>query len=329
MMAQVWTPDALERAQGHLAGRSVSVLGYGNQGRAQALNLRDQGFQVLIGNRDDAYAAQAIEDGFTVTSLAEASRQGDYVALLLPDEVQPEWPRLLGDLQPGQILGVASGYNLAFGLLKPPPGIDVVMVAPRMIGRGVRTEVSQGRGFPVLVGVWQDASGSARDYALAYAGSIGARLAGGSAVWSSCEEEAQLDLFSEHTWAGAVLFFLQACYETLTAAGISSEAAILELYGSGEIGEIGSAMARRGLFGQLALHSTTSQYGQLTRGPRFVTPELRAQLAQHLADIREGRFAEEWSQHAADGAWHDLAKTLVSPALTEAEDALYRVLGRR
>lgn len=328
-MAQVWKHDELEAAQESLVGRSVSILGYGNQGRAQALNLRDQGFQVFIGNQDDAYREQAIEDGFTVSSIAEASQQGDYVALLLPDEVQPEWSGIFAELKPGQILGVASGYNLAFGHLKPSSGVDVVMVAPRMIGRGVRTEVQEGRGFPVLVGVWQDASGHARDYALAYAGGIGARLSGGSAVWSSCEEEATLDLFSEHTWAGAVLFFLQACYETLTNAGISSEAAILELYGSGEIGEIGNAMAQRGLFGQLSLHSTTSQYGQLTRGPRFITPDVRSRLVQHLADIREGRFAKEWSERAGGGTWRDLAATEVNPALTAAEDALYQLLGRR
>lgn len=328
-MAKVWTGPECDERQALLRGGVISILGYGNQGRAQALNLRDRGFQVVVGNQDDRYATEARRDGWEVATLEEAAGRGDYVVVLVPDDVQPSLSGLVEQMTRGQTLCFASGYNLAFGLLTVPEAVDVVMVAPRMIGRSVRSRVAAGEGFPVLVGVFQDASGQAQDYALAYASGIGAGLPGGCAVASSFTEEATLDLFSEQTWAGAITFFLQACFEALMAAGISPEAAILELYASGEIGEIGSAMASRGLFGQLELHSTTSQYGQLTRGPAFVTDTLRQQLRDRLEEIRSGQFAREWTQQSRAAVLGDLLATRASAPLEEAEHQLYRLLGRR
>ncbi len=328
-MARVWTGPECDQRQALLRGGVISVLGYGNQGRAQALNLRERGFRVVVGNQDDRYAAEARRDGWDVATLEEAARCGDYVVVLVPDDVQPSLGSLWEQMARGQTLCFASGYNLAFGLLTMPEAVDVVMVAPRMIGRSVRSRVAAGEGFPVLVGVFQDASGHAQDCALAYASAIGAGLPGGCAVASSLTEEATLDLFSEQTWAGAITFFLQACFEVLTDAGISPEAAILELYASGELGEIGSAMARQGLFGQLKLHSTTSQYGQLTRGPAFVTDALRHQLRDRLKEIRTGQFAREWTGQGGSAALDNLLASQASAHLEDAERQLYQLLGRR
>lgn len=284
-----------------LRDRVVAVIGYGNQGAAQARNMRDSGVpNIVVGNRDDDYAARAAAAGFSVLPIGDAARRADVVLLLVPDEAQPEVFRsdVAGRLRPGDTLVVASGYNLTFGLLEPPAGVDVVMVAPRMIGAAVRSRYLSGVGFPCLVSVETDTRGAAPATMLAVARAIGGTRAG--AIVSSAREEAALDLFSEQAVWPAIMSVLRAGYEVLHEAGFSDEAVLHELYLSGEPAEVFQRVATAGLLGQLPLHSQTSQYGQLRNLLRLDTSELIDRFRRVLHDdILSGAFAREWSAHAA------------------------------
>jgi ketol-acid reductoisomerase len=281
-----------------LDDRTVGVIGYGNQGHAQAQNLRDSGVGVIVGNRDDEYKARAIEDGFDVFPIAGAARRCQVLLLLIPDEVQPEV--MAAEITPGlagpATLVVASGYNVAFGLLEVPDGTDIVMVAPRMIGVGVRGRFRDRKPYPCFVSVERDASGTALATALAVACGIGATA--GGAVASSAREEAALDLFSEQAIWPTLLAVLHAGYEVLAAAGFSDDAILDEMYLSGEPAEIFARAADMGLVGQLPTHSRTSQYGQLSRLGRSadLMAALRDRFGGVLRDeILSGSFAREWS----------------------------------
>jgi ketol-acid reductoisomerase len=286
-----------------LAGRTVSVLGYGNQGRAQALNLRDSGITVAVGNRDDEYREHAIQDGFEVLSITEAARQGDYLLVLTTDESQPRiWDeQIRPGVKPGNTLVWASGYNVGYGLIRPPEDVDVVMVAPRMIGSVVRRLYEQGTGALAQFAVHQDASGHARERVLALCKGMG--LTRGGVFESSFREEAELDLFAEQVVWPVLTAWFRECFELGVEQGFSPELMVMELYASGEAAEIMGAMARNGFFRQMSHHSTTSQYGTLSRGPRLVTPELRSKARElFLRDIRGGAFVEEWSREQASGS---------------------------
>ncbi|MGQ9458170.1 MAG: ketol-acid reductoisomerase [Anaerolineae bacterium] len=284
-----------------LQGKQIAVIGYGNQGRAQALNLRDSGLRVLVGNRADEYADQARADGFSVLPIAGAAAQGDVVLLLIPDEVIPEvFARdIAPGLSPGKALVFASGYNVAFGFLQPPPGVDVVLVAPRMIGAGVRDLYVAGRGFPSFIGVAQDATGRAREVALALAKGIGSTRAG--VVEVTFAQEAELDLFTEQCFGPAFGHVLTTAVDLLVEEGYPPEAVLLELYMSGELAYTLAKIAEMGLVEQTALHSRTSQYGSMSRGMRFLLPELRERMREGLEEIRSGKFAQEWAAEQAAG----------------------------
>ena len=289
---------------GVLASRRVAVLGYGNQGAAQAQNLRDSGVPVLVGSREEPDAERARADGFEVVPIDQAARRADVVLLLLPDEVQPAVvaEQVAPGLAAGDALVVASGYNVAFGLLPLPDGVDVVMVAPRMVGAALRERFRRGEPYPCLVSVEVDASGGALGVALAVARGIGATA--GGAVASSAREEAALDLFSEQAVWPAIFTVLRAAYEVLAEAGFSDDAILDEMYLSGEPAEVFAMEARQGLLEQLAGHSRTSQYGQL-RGmlrPGPLEDALRDRFRAVLeGDILSGAFAREWSDPGADG----------------------------
>lgn len=177
-----------------LKGKVVATIGYGNQGRAQSLNLRDSGITVVIGNADDSYAEQALADGFEVLPIAEAVRRGDIIPLLIPDEVQSRVYEvdIAPNLRSGQVLDFAHGYNISYGLISPPSDVDVIMMAPRMIGVNVRRAFEMGGGVPAFVDVWQDASGHAQEIALAFAKGVGATRAGVMQV--TFKQETELDL---------------------------------------------------------------------------------------------------------------------------------------
>jgi ketol-acid reductoisomerase len=284
-----------------LDGRTVGVIGYGNQGRAQALNMRDSGLAVVVGNIDDAYAAEAARDGFTVHSIAEAARAADIVLMLIPDEVQPAvyGEQIAPHLDAGNVLCFASGYNIHYERIVPPASVDVILVAPRMIGQAVRNLYKQGAGFPCLVAAHQDASGRAMPTALALAKAIGATRFG--AFESSFQEETLIDLFAEQMLWPGILKLCQLYFEKLVAAGCDPEVVTSELYLSGEFVEIARAMITEGFFGQLELHSHTSQYGQLSRADRMAPSDLLAAIDGAMAEIQGGAFAREWAAEQEAG----------------------------
>ena len=316
-----------------LSGKTIAIVGYGNQGRAQAINLRRAGHRVIVGNQEDDSWRQARADGFEPLAVDAAAAQADVVLLLLPDEIAPEIYRKLIEphLKRGKTLVFASGYNITYKFIVPPREVDVILVAPRMIGQGVLELAARGEGFPVLVGVKQDASGGALATTLAVAHGIGAFMPHGAVVESSFEEETMVDLFSEHTWAGAMLFLLERAYKLLVEAGVSPEVAMLELYASGELGEIGRAMATMGIWNQLKLHSHTSQFGQLTHGAQFIGEDTEVLMRKAIAEIRDGTFARKWAAEQAAGSptfQRLLGEVLESP-VANAEAELYVKLGRR
>jgi ketol-acid reductoisomerase len=316
-----------------LSGKTIAVIGYGNQGRAQAINLRRAGHRVIVGNQEDDSWRQAREDGFEPLAMDAAAARADIVLLLLPDEIAPDVYRRMIEphLGRGKTLDFASGYNITYKFIVPPREVDVILVAPRMIGQGVLDLPASGKGFPVLTGVKQDASGHALATTLAIAHGIGAFMPQGAVVESSFEEETMVDLFSEHTWAGAMLFLLESAFKLLVEAGVSPEVALIELYASGELGEIGRAMASMGMWNQLKLHSHTSQFGQLTHGAQFIGADAEALMRKAIAEIRDGTFARRWAAEQAAGSpmfQRLLGEALESP-VARAEVDLYAKLGRR
>ncbi len=282
--------------------KRLAFIGYGNQGAAQSQNLRDSGVsEILIGNRDDAYRDAAIADGFQVVSIADATAWGDVVFLLIPDEVQPQVFReqIAPYLKTGASLVVASGYNVAFQLFDLPNFIDVIMVAPRMIGSGVRQRYLSGEPYPCFISVERDISGNALKLALSIGHGIGATR---GAILSSAREEAALDLFSEQAIWPVILVAFRTAYKVLHEAGFSDEAVLYEMYLSKEPAEVFERIADQGLFGQLTLHSHTSQFGQLRALLADDGSWLYEKFKRVLEDdILSSRFAHEWSDVQAKG----------------------------
>lgn len=284
--------------------KRLAFIGYGNQGAAQAQNLRDSGVsEMLIGNREDNYKEAALASGFQVMSIPEAAAWGDVVFLLIPDEEQPQVFReqIAPHLRAGAALVVASGYNMAFQLFDLPDFIDVIMVAPRMIGTGVRERYLRREPYPCFISVERDISGNALELALSIARGIGATR--GGAILSSAREEAALDLFSEQAIWPVIMVAFRTAYEVLHQAGFSDEAILYEMYLSKEPAEVFERIAEQGLFEQLSLHSHTSQYGQL----RALFADDGSGLYERFRrvlhdDILSGRFAREWSDVQAKGA---------------------------
>jgi ketol-acid reductoisomerase len=312
-----------------LADRTVGIIGYGNQGRPQAMNLRDSGVSVIVGSPRDESFEQAQEDGFEVYELAEAAARADLNVLLVPDEVMPAIfdAEVRPGLAPNDMVMIASGYNLYYGLVKPPADVDVTMVAPRMIGTGVRETYVRGVGFPSLISVEQDVTGQGLDLALAYAKGLGSTRAG--VVESSVEEETICDLFNEHF---GYVYELRRAYEVLTEAGCSPESVLLEFYASGEEMELARAHAHMGLFHQLTLHSMTSQYGQLVTGklPPEEEDREKQRLRGLIENIRNGGFAREWGAEQERGlpTFTRAEHEALGHPMIEEERKLFEELGR-
>jgi ketol-acid reductoisomerase len=276
-----------------LDDRTVAVIGYGNQGRSQALNMRDSGVSVVIGNRSDEYRQAAIDDGFEAFPIAEAADQGDVLYLLVPDEVAPEVfeTDIEGQLRKGDALCFSHGYNITYDRLRPPEAVDVVLVAPRMGGWAVRERYEAGTGFPSIVGVHQDYTGAAKERTLALAKAIGSTRSG--AIEGTFDMETTADLLTEQGFFPIVLNAMMAKYEVERAHGIPPEIILTELYLSYEMAEILAAMADQGFLGQLPSHSTTSQYGQLSRTEGFDREALVEFYETQLEGIDDGSFARE------------------------------------
>jgi ketol-acid reductoisomerase len=284
-----------------LNDRTIAVIGYGNQGRAQALNLKDSGCKVIIGVLPDETQKLAGKDKFKTYSIAEAAALADILLLLIPDEVMPEV--FEKDIRPGLKRGktvcFASGYNVAFNFLKLPRGIDVVLVAPRMIGAGVRGRYLEGKGFPSFIGVHREGSRKALQTTLAIARGIGSTRSG--AIEVTFTQEAVMDLFTEQAFLPAFLQLLTMSMQTLVNAGYAPEAGLIELFLSNEFAYVCDKMVEMGIFKQMALHSHTSQYGQLTRTPRFNNASLLKTLKKVLKEIETGVFAKEWAAEQRAG----------------------------
>ncbi|MGH9304957.1 MAG: ketol-acid reductoisomerase, partial [Acidimicrobiales bacterium] len=289
---------------GLVRSRKVAVIGYGSQGHAHALNLRDSGVDVRVGLREGSPSRKKAEAaGLRVTSVGDAAREADLVMVLLPDTEQKAVyeAEIADNLVPGDALFFAHGFNIRFGLINPPPGIDVAMVAPKCPGHLVRRTFEEGGGVPCLIAVAEDSSGKAMQLALSYADAIGATRAG--VLETTFEEETETDLFGEQVvLCGGVSALVMAGFETLVEAGYQPESAYFECLH--ELKLIVDLMYEQGVSGMRFSVSDTAEYGDMTRGPRIVSPEVRAEMRRILDEIRDGRFAAEWVAENAAGRPH-------------------------
>ncbi|MDQ6798312.1 MAG: ketol-acid reductoisomerase [Actinomycetota bacterium] len=279
---------------GLVGGRKVAVIGYGSQGHAHALNLRDSGIDVRVGLREGSGSkAKAEAAGLAVTTIAQATSEADLVMILLPDTEQKSVyeAEIEPNLSDGDALFFAHGFNIRFGQIRPPKGVDVGMVAPKGPGHLVRRTFEAGGGVPSLIAVAQDASGKAKALALSYAHGIGSTRAG--VLETTFDEETETDLFGEQVvLCGGITELVMAGYETLVNAGYQPESAYFECLH--ELKLIVDLMYENGISGMRFSISDTAEYGDLTRGPRIITSETRAEMARILEEIRDGSFAEEW-----------------------------------
>src|SRR4051812_15723114 len=277
-----------------LEGKTIAVLGYGSQGHAHALNLKDSGVSVVVGLRPDSSSrADAEAAGLEVLDVPDAASRGDIVMILLPDEKQAEvWTAEIADgIAPGNLLLFAHGFSIHFGQIEPPPGIDVGMVAPKGPGHLVRRQFTEGRGVPCLVAIHQDASGTARDLILAYAKGIGGMRTG--VIETTFKDETETDLFGEQSvLCGGATELVRAGFETLVDAGYDPRLAYFECLH--ELKLIVDLMYEKGITGMRDSISNTAEYGDLTRGPKVIGPEVREAMKKVLADIQSGDFAREW-----------------------------------
>ncbi len=284
-----------------IASRKVAVIGYGSQGHAHALNLADSGVDVRVGLREGSPSrAKAEEAGLRVTTIDEAAAEADLVMLLAPDTEQASiYDGHIGrHLEGGDALFFAHGFNIRFGQIAPPAGVDVAMVAPKGPGHLVRRTYTEGGGVPALIAVSQDASGKARDLALSYADAIGATRAG--VLETTFEEETETDLFGEQVvLCGGLTALVQAGFETLVEAGYQPESAYFECLH--ELKLIVDLMYEQGISGMRYSISDTAEYGDLTRGPRIIDDHVRTQMREILAEIRSGAFATEWIAESRAG----------------------------
>jgi ketol-acid reductoisomerase len=279
--------------QDSLRPKVIAILGYGSQGHAHALNLKDSGFQVIVGLRRGNSWVQAEKDGFKVLSPAEATKQADLVVFLVPDQTQKQlfYEEVEKNLRPGMALVFAHGFNIHFGQIVPSTDVDVFMVAPKGPGHLVRRVYTEGGGVPALIAVHQDATGKAKELALAYASGIGSARAG--VIETTFAEETETDLFGEQVvLCGGLSELIRSGFETLVNAGYQPEIAYFECLH--EVKLIVDLIYEKGITGMRYSISDTAEYGDLTRGPRVINEQTKQEMQKILAEIQSGRFAREW-----------------------------------
>ena len=284
-----------------LNGKTCAVIGYGSQGHAHALNLRDSGVSVVVGLPEGSKSrAKAESTGLKVLTVAEAAKAGDFIMVLVPDHIQGDLYKneIAPNLKPGKTLMFAHGFNIHFGFIQPPKDIDVSMIAPKAPGHRVREVFTEGQGVPGLVAIHQDASGNALKNALAYGGGIGCLRAG--ILETTFKEETETDLFGEQTvLCGGVSELIRAGFQTLVDAGYAPEMAYFECLH--EVKLIVDLIYEGGLSYMRYSVSDTAEYGDYTRGPRIVNDQTRAEMKKILGEIQSGQFAKEWMDENRSG----------------------------
>ncbi|MBI3040571.1 MAG: ketol-acid reductoisomerase [Chloroflexi bacterium] len=277
-----------------LEGKVIGIIGYGSQGHAHAQNLKDSGCQVIVGlSKDSKSRSKAQSDGFRVLTAAEVAKEADIIMMLAPDQSQREiyYQSIEKGLTKGNTLMFAHGFNIHYGQISPPPGIDVTMIAPKCPGHMLRQLYTEGIGPPALVAIHQDASGKAQETALAYAKGIGCSRAG--IIETTFAEETETDLFGEQTvLCGGVTSLIKAGFETLVEAGYQPEIAYFEILH--ELKLIVDLINRGGLSYMRYSVSDTAEYGDYTRGPRVIDDMVKEEMEQILAEMQDGSFAKEW-----------------------------------
>jgi len=317
---KLFTTDDVQRDA--LAGQTIAVLGYGSQGRAHAHNLRDSGYNVIIGARAGGPTAKAAaEAGFEVQDFAEAAAAAQVIAMLVPDMAQPAVYRQIRDqLKAGDALLFAHGFNIHFGVIEPSPEVDVIMVAPKSPGDLVRRQYQEGRGVPCLRAVFQDATGEAAERALSYAHAIGGTKAG--VLDTTFAEETETDLFGEQAvLCGGTAQLVLHGYETLVEAGYQPEAAYFECLH--ELKLIVDLLYEGGLAKMYEFISDTATYGDLVSGPRILDESVKQRMREVLDDIQDGSFAKRWIAEYASGSQDFQAR------LTERREHPIEKIGRK
>lgn len=276
-----------------LRDKKIAIIGYGSQGHAHAMNLRDSGFEVVVGLRPGKSQQKAEADGFNVYSVAEATAQADLIMVLLPDEMQPQvyQESIKDNLQEGNALAFAHGFNIHFTQIVPPSNVDVFLAAPKGPGHLVRRTFEEGAGVPGLYGIEQDYTGNAKEIALAYSYGIGAARAG--VLETTFQEETETDLFGEQAvLCGGATALVKAGFETLTEAGYQPEVAYFECLH--ELKLIVDLLYEGGLENMRYSISDTAQWGDFVSGPRVVDEGTKERMKDILSDIQTGKFAKEW-----------------------------------
>jgi len=277
-----------------LAGKTVAIIGYGSQGHAHSLNLKDSGIAVVVGLRPDSSSvAKAREHGLRVAEPADAASEGDIVMMLVPDELhRTVWESGVKDgIAPGNMLMFGHGFSIHYGEVVPPPDVDVTLMAPKGPGHLVRRQFVEGSGVPGLVAVHQDATGNALALALAYGKGIGCTR--GGVIETTFKDETETDLFGEQAvLCGGVTELVRAGYDTLTEAGYDPRLAYFEVLH--ELKLIVDLMYEKGISGMRYSISNTAEYGDMTRGPRVISQATRDAMQKILGDIQSGEFAREW-----------------------------------
>ena len=277
-----------------IQSKTVAIIGFGSQGHAHAQNLRDSGVKVVVSElKGTPNGERAEKAGFEVLSAADAARQADVIMMLVPDQTQAVVYKndIAPNIKDGATLMFAHGFNIHFGQIVPPATVDVTMVAPKGPGHLVRRQYEEGKGVPVLIAVYQDASGNAQAQALAYASALGGLRAGG--LETTFQEETETDLFGEQAvLCGGCTELVTAGFETLVEAGYQPEIAYFECLH--ELKLIVDLMWEKGIAGMRYSISDTAEYGDLTRGPRVIDEHVRDTMAEILGEIQSGEFAREW-----------------------------------
>jgi ketol-acid reductoisomerase len=277
-----------------LHGKTVAIIGFGSQGHAHALNLKDSGVSVVVGLREDSKSAQQARDGgLEVLSVAEAASRGDLVQMLVPDELHRQvWEEQVRDgIAPGNLLLFGHGFSIHYGEVEPPAEVDVALVAPKGPGHLVRRQYTEGSGVPALIAIQQDATGNAKALALAYAKGIGGTR--GGVIETTFKDETETDLFGEQAvLCGGASALVQAGFDTLVEAGYDPQMAYFECLH--ELKLIVDLMYEKGLAGMRYSISNTAEYGDYSRGKRVIDDSVRAEMKKILAEIQSGDFAREW-----------------------------------